>query len=54
MTDYKLSNTKPKEKKRMSAQTKHVYDKAVKQIYSKKPANLKQAMRLVFWVEEQT
>jgi len=53
MTDYTLHNTKPKKKKTMSATTKRIYDNAVQQIYSKNPANLKQAMKLVFWVEDQ-
>ena len=52
MTDYTLRNTKPK-KKKMSAQTKHRYDKAVKELQLKDPTNLKQAMKLVFWAEGQ-
>lgn len=54
MTNYTLHNTKPKKEKKMSAFTKHRYDQAVKEIHSKKPANLRSAIQLVIWAEGQS
>ena len=44
MTDYTL-NTKVKKQKRMSANTKRQYDRAVKNIHSKNPVNFLHSLK---------
>ncbi len=53
MTDYTLSNTKPKKVKIMSEQTKRRYNQAVKKIHTRNPTNLRQAIQLIIWAEGQ-
>lgn len=48
MTNYTLHNT-VKQKSKTSKVARAKYNHATKQLYSKHPVNLKQAMNLIYW-----